>query len=136
MNASILILETGDSLAMRVTDDALAGAGTPHFIVEFRRSGGSMQMPCAPSFGWGYRWRISGYMEHRSKANVVLRQLPVDAASGSSSLKDVPLSAKTKRWRAYSQVLGTAAIVAMALLFISIKILSPIATEAVPQASP
>lgn len=117
MNERILILDTGDSLAMRMTDEALTEAGIPHFIVEFTRSGRSLEMPCAPSFGRGYRWQISVSSEHRREAEAVLRRLPVDAESGWSSPTGAFLSAKAKRWRTYYQVLGIATLVATALLF-------------------
>lgn len=117
MEERILILDTGDSLAMRMTDEALARAGIPHFIVEFTRSGRSMEMPCAPSFGRGYRWQITVAKEHRPEAEAVLRGLPVDTATGPNSPEEVTLSAKAKRWRTYYRVFGTAALVAMALLF-------------------
>lgn len=117
VNDRILILDTASLLAMRMTDEALAGAGIPHFIVEFTRSGRSMEMPCAPSLGRGYRWQITVSKEHRPEAEAVLRQLPVDPATGPNPPEEVAQSVKAKRWRAYYRALGTVALIAMALLF-------------------
>ena len=117
MSEQILILETENDLAMRLLDDALAEAGIPHFIVEFTKSGASLEMPCAPSMGRGYRWRITVFKEQRKEAEAVLKRLPTDASSSRNPSTESTISAKAERWRTYYRVLRLLTVIGLALAF-------------------
>ncbi len=117
MNERALILDTEDSLAMRMADDALAEAGISRFIVEFTKSGMSMEMPCAPSLGRGTRWQIAVLKEHQAQAEEVLSGLPMELSASPNLLKDLPAPPKAKRWLAWYRALCAAGIAGLALAF-------------------
>lgn len=81
---------------MRTADEALAGAGILHFIVEFTRSGGSMEMPCAPPLGRGYWWQVEVFREDVAQAAEVLRGLPMEPSAGLNARGDSPCRQRRK----------------------------------------
>lgn len=117
VSEKILILETESDLAMRLVDDALSEAGIPHFIIEFTKSGASLEMPSAPSVSRGYRWRVSVFTEQRTEAEAVLKSLPMDAASTWNPSTGRVISKKAEQWRTYYRVLCMLAIIGLALAF-------------------
>ena len=117
LDERVSILDSGNFLAVKMTDGALTEAGIPHFIIEYTKSGRSLEMPIAPSFGRGYRWQVSVSKEYQREAGEVLRLLPVDTVFEPNTPDDLPLSPKAERWRTIYRVLSAAAIVGMVLLF-------------------
>jgi hypothetical protein len=117
MNERALVLDTGDCLAIRMADDALAEAGIPRFIVEFTRSGQSMEMPCAPSPGRGYRWQMAVPLARRREAQEVLGLLPIQISASLDRPQDLFASPNARRWVVLYRVLGATAIAGLAAAF-------------------
>ena len=115
MGGRCVLLDTDSFLLITLADAALSEAGIPHGIIEFTKSGQSLEMPCAPSVGAGCRWEVLTAKEHRCAAEAVLSMLPVQGSPGQNLCPGTPLSPKAKRWRIY-YVLLIAAIGGIVLL--------------------
>ena len=117
MDSRLLVLDTNSYFFMQMADDALAQAGIPHFIIEFTKSGQSLEMPCAPKIGRGYRWNLTVSEEHHSAAEALLKSLPLENSIPQDPSDGSLLSPKAKRWRNFYRILCIGFLVLIGLLF-------------------
>ncbi len=101
LNERVRVMETSQFFAMEMADTLLTESNVPHFIVEFTRSGASVEMPRAPAFGRGFQWYILVSQENALQAEAILSALAFDGTADECQPAGREETAKSRRWWGY-----------------------------------